>query len=78
MDWVKVGIIAFTYAIAANIIYTGGWIAEWLLRKANNFDAKITYVGPIFFAMSLVIFMLTTFFGGLFAGYLNLLVFAED
>ena len=71
MDLIKVCIIAFTYAIAANIIYTGGWLAESLLRRANNFDTNIYYTGPIFFAMGLTFSILFTFFGGLLAGYLG-------
>ena len=69
VDVIYLGIIAFSYGIAANIIYTTGWIAEGLLRKANNYRLDIFYVGPIFFAMGLVISILITFFGGLLAGY---------
>ncbi|MBK7567302.1 MAG: hypothetical protein IPI31_05690 [Bacteroidetes bacterium] len=71
IDIIKLCIIAFTYGIAANIIYTSSWIAEYLLRKANNFDTQIKYIGPVFFAMGLAISILLTFFGGLLVGYLG-------
>lgn len=77
MDALLVGIIAFSYGIAANIIYTTGWIAEGLLRKANNYRLDIFYVGPIFFAMGLVISIILTFFGGLLAGYLGMFDYAH-
>ncbi|MFI5171128.1 MAG: hypothetical protein ACHQFW_02000 [Chitinophagales bacterium] len=69
MDVIYVCIIAFSYGIAANIIYTSGWIAEGLLRRANNYRLDIMYIGPIFFAMGLAVSILLTFFGGLLAGY---------
>ncbi len=73
MDMIYVGIIAFTYCIAANILYTGGWAAEWFIRKANQFDEKICYIGPVFFAMGIATGTLLTLFGGILAGYLGLL-----
>src|SRR5262249_31730596 len=76
VDLIRICIIAFTYGILANIIYTGGWLAEYILRKANQFDEKIAYVGPIFFAMGLVFSILLTFFGGLLDGYLGLFAFS--
>lgn len=71
MDWVFTGILAGTYLIAANIIYTSGWLAEYILRKSNNFDEHIHFLGPIFFAMGLAVGILITFFGGLLAGYVG-------
>ncbi len=75
MNMIYVGIIAFTYCIALNILYTGGWVAEWFIRKANNFDERISYIGPVFFGMGIVVCLLLTLFGGILAGYLGLLDF---
>ena len=72
MDTIWLCIIAFTYGILANLIFTGGWLAEYLFRKANNFDERIYDIGPIFFTMGLVFSLLLTFFGGLLAGYAGL------
>jgi len=75
LDWLFVGFVAISYCIFANILYTSGWIAEGLLRKANNFDEHISFVGPVMFAAGLIVSVLLTFFSGIIAGYMGLFQF---
>ena len=50
------GVIAF--AVAANVCYTGGWVAEWLVRKAWPTESE--RIGPISFALGIVFAVVVT------------------
>ncbi len=50
------GVIVF--AVAANVCYTGGWIAEWLVRKAWPTESE--RMGPISFALGMVFAVVLT------------------
>lgn len=75
LDWMFVCFAALSYGIVANILYTSGWIAEGFLRRANQFDTKFGFIGPIWFAFGLIVSMVFTFFLGLAAGYFGFLCF---
>ena len=46
------------YGVAANVCYTGGWVAEWLVRKA--WPAESERMGPISFALGMVFAVIVT------------------
>jgi hypothetical protein len=52
------------YGLAANFFYTGGWIAEYILRASLPYNPAIRYLGSLLFVSGLVMSVLLNFLIG--------------
>ena len=62
----------FAFGAAANVCYTGGWVAEWLVRKAWPTESE--QIGPISFALGILFAVVVTLSPSVFVSFIAIVV----